>query len=66
MIATYIGLFAANIPRKIEMIPINRTSIDVNEENLVILDNNPFIPNIIMINPTRKNWIPVKKDNASM
>lgn len=49
----YIGWLIANVASAIDITPINKMNIDVNFENLVILENNPVIPKIIMINPTR-------------
>ena len=48
----YIGWFIANAASAIKTIPIINTSIEVNNENLFILEINPAIPNIIIMNPT--------------
>ena len=56
IIARYIGWFPANTPRAIATIPINKTSIEVKFEILPVLDNNALIPNMIIMNPTIKNW----------
>ena len=48
----YIGWFIANTASAIKTIPIINTSIEVNNENLFILEINPAIPNIIIMNPT--------------
>lgn len=48
----YIGWFSANTASAITTIPISKTSTDVNKDIRFILDNNPVIPNAIIINPT--------------
>lgn len=45
----YIGSFNANTASATAIIPIIKTSIDVNLDNF---ENNPVIPNTIIINPT--------------
>ncbi len=49
----YIGSLSANIASAIEIMPISKTSIDVNADTLLIFDNTPVIPNSIIMNPTR-------------
>lgn len=45
----YIGWFSANVAKAIAIMPIIKTNIDVNLDNL---ENNPEIPNTIIMNPT--------------
>ncbi len=52
MIAMYIGWFIANAASAIATIPIRNTKIEVNTDNPFILEINPAIPNIIIMNPT--------------
>lgn len=49
----YVGLLSENAARAIEMIPIIKINSDKKVNVLLILDNNPVIPNSIMMNPTR-------------
>ena len=52
IIAIYIGWLSANTASAIAIIPIIKTSIEVNVDILVIFEINPVIPNTIIINPT--------------
>ena len=62
----YTGWLSENAARAIATIPIIKTIIDVKVDILVIFDNNPVIPNTIIINPTIWNCNPIRNDKESM